>query len=296
MYRDYGRYNHYYDPWGYGGFGLGYFYYSPWAWYPAYYGYGYGGGYGYGSGYRRALRPHGYDLGRVKLKVKPRDAEVFVDNYYAGSVDDFDGFLQALKLDSGGYRIEIRKPGFETLHFDVRVQPDRTITFRGEMKPTAVGADEGDLRTRSDEPRSVFSFFVLGSSFCRIPSCSARSPPSLSSTTSASAWRCSSFESCCRSGLAYPRRSRRFTSISTPSLSRRWVWVPAADTRPGPLSRLHVDFRGGTEDRRRRGVYARLPAAGFALRRFCCLRSSDGASSALRWPRSCGQQLRGTKS
>ncbi len=136
VYPDYRRYNRYYDPWGYGAFGLGYLYYSPWGWDPGYYGYGYGRGYGYGggSGYGGRYAPYGYDLGRVKLKVRPRDAEVFVDNYFAGYVDDFDGFLQALKLDSGGYRIEIRKPGFETLHFDVRVQPDRTITFRGEMK------------------------------------------------------------------------------------------------------------------------------------------------------------------
>ena len=75
------------------------------------------------------------DAGSVKLKVKPRDAEVFVDGYFAGVVDDFDGVLQALKLDSGAYNIEIRKPGFEPLRFDVRVQPDRSITFRGEMKP-----------------------------------------------------------------------------------------------------------------------------------------------------------------
>jgi hypothetical protein len=67
--------------------------------------------------------------------VKPRDAEVWVDGYYAGSVDDFDGIFQALRLDMGAYRIEVRKPGFETLTFDVRVQPERTITFRGEMKP-----------------------------------------------------------------------------------------------------------------------------------------------------------------
>ena len=72
----------------------------------------------------------------VKLKVKPRDAEVLVDGYYAGTVDDFDGVFQALKLDSGGYKIEIRKPGFETLVFDVHVQPDRTVTYRGEMKAT----------------------------------------------------------------------------------------------------------------------------------------------------------------
>ena len=108
---------------GFGAFGLGYFYYSPWGWNPGYY--GYGAPYGYG----------GYDIGRVKLKVKPRDAEVYVDGYFAGHVDDFDGVLQALKLDSGAYTIEVRKPGFETLRFDVRVQPDRSITFRGEMKP-----------------------------------------------------------------------------------------------------------------------------------------------------------------
>ena len=73
------------DPWGYGAFGLGYFYYSPWGWDPGYYGY-----YGYGAPRYSA---YGYDddLGSVKLKVKPRDAEVYVDGYFAGHVDDFDG-------------------------------------------------------------------------------------------------------------------------------------------------------------------------------------------------------------
>jgi hypothetical protein len=125
-YRYYRGYSRYYDPWGYGGFGLGYFYYSPWAWGP----------YGYAPGYFYPGHPgYGYDVGSVKLKVRPRDAEVWVDGYYAGTVDDFDGVFQALRLDSGAYRIEIRKPGFETLTFDVRVQPERTITFRGGMRP-----------------------------------------------------------------------------------------------------------------------------------------------------------------
>ena len=128
-YPNYRYYDHYYDPWGYATFGLGYFYYSPWGYGPGYWGPSY---YGYGS--YGPYPSRGYDLGSIKLKVTPRDAEVFVDGYYAGTVDDFDGVFQALKLDSGGYKIEIRKPGFETLHFDVRVQPDRTITYRGEMK------------------------------------------------------------------------------------------------------------------------------------------------------------------
>ena len=72
--------------------------------------------------------------GAVKLKIKPRDAEVFVDGAYAGIVDEFDGALQSLKLNSGAYQIEVRKPGFDTLHYDVRVQPDHTVTLKDEMK------------------------------------------------------------------------------------------------------------------------------------------------------------------
>jgi hypothetical protein len=136
VYPDYWSYGRYYDPYYASGFHLGYLAYSPWGWTPAFYGYPYGaygyGGYGYG-GYGAQ---HGYDLGALKIKVTPRDAEVYVDGYFAGQVDDFDGFWQSLKLDSGGYRIEIRKPGFETLQFDVHVQPDRTITYRGDLRPT----------------------------------------------------------------------------------------------------------------------------------------------------------------
>jgi hypothetical protein len=116
-------YDIYYNPWAYSGFGLGY-YYSPWGVGPGYY----GGGYGY--------RGYGYDeIGTVRLKVTPRDAEVWVDNFFAGYVDDFDGIFQSLKLEIGGHRIEIRKPGFAPLQFDVHVQPDRTVTFRGELRP-----------------------------------------------------------------------------------------------------------------------------------------------------------------
>ena len=124
-------YDRYYDPWAYGAFGLGYSY-SAWGhpYYPSpgYYPYYAGTGYGY--------QYADYDVGSVKIKVKPRDAEVYVDNYFAGHVDDFDGVFQALKVETGGHRIEVRKPGFETLQFDVHVQPSRSVTFRGDMKPT----------------------------------------------------------------------------------------------------------------------------------------------------------------
>ena len=129
IYPDYWSYGRYYDPYYYGGFHLGYLAYSPWGWTPAFY----GNPYGYYGGYYQA---RGWDIGSVRLKVKPRDAEVYVDGYFAGHVDDFDGVFQSLRLDSGAYRIEIRKPGYEPLYFDVRVQPDRTITYRGDMRAT----------------------------------------------------------------------------------------------------------------------------------------------------------------
>lgn len=128
-----------------GPYGLGYYFYDPWSWYgygwPAYGAYGYGGwpgGWGGGGGYYGAGgygSPYGWGLGGVRLKVTPRDAEVYVDGYYAGVVDDFDGLWQQLRLDDGGYHIEIRKPGFQTLAFDLRVLPGRTITYRGQLEP-----------------------------------------------------------------------------------------------------------------------------------------------------------------
>jgi hypothetical protein len=117
----------------YGGYGLGYpygggyygGYWDPWydPWYGGYP--GFGGGYAQTSGYS--------DEGALRLKIKPRDAEVYVDGYFAGIVEEFDGTFQRLHIDSGAHRIEVRAPGYEPLIFDVRIVPDRKTTYQGEM-------------------------------------------------------------------------------------------------------------------------------------------------------------------
>ena len=76
--------------------------------------------------------PH-YD-GAVRLKVRPSGAEVFVDGYYVGIVDEFDNPFQQLQLESGPHRIEVREDGYEPLTFEVRIVPGRTITYNGELK------------------------------------------------------------------------------------------------------------------------------------------------------------------
>jgi hypothetical protein len=124
VYNNYYYYPRRYYPYGYGAFGLGYFYYDPYYWgsaygYPAYTPFR---GYGYG-----------YPTGELRLDVSPRDAEVYVDGYFAGHVDDFDGVFQSLALEEGSYHVEIVAPGFSTLQFDVRIMPGRKITYRGDL-------------------------------------------------------------------------------------------------------------------------------------------------------------------
>jgi hypothetical protein len=115
----------------------GYFYADPfWYGYP-WYGYGWSpyqypiGGYPYPYpyGYRYAERDSA-----VRLEATPKDAEVFVDGYYAGIVDDFDGSFQHLDLEPGPHSIEIRVPGAPPISFDVNVQPGRTVTFHAGIR------------------------------------------------------------------------------------------------------------------------------------------------------------------
>ena len=135
-----------YWPWGFGGLGYGSYYgsyypgfYDPW--YGAYgspygsYGYPYGSyGYPYGSyGYSRSSYTYPGD-GELRLKIKPREAQVFVDGYYVGIVDDFDGVFQRLRLEPGPHRIEVRASGYETLTFDVQIRFDDTTKFEGELQ------------------------------------------------------------------------------------------------------------------------------------------------------------------
>jgi hypothetical protein len=146
-----------FSPYGYYGsgygYGLGYFYDPFWNSYGGYGGYGYnpygfggmgyggygGGGYGYGSyddGYygssSSSREPR--DMGGLRLKIKPREAQVYVDGYLAGDVDSFDGAFQKLGIESGSHRIELKADGYEPLQLDVLITPGETVTYKGELK------------------------------------------------------------------------------------------------------------------------------------------------------------------
>ena len=111
--------------------GSGLRYYDPY-WNPYWYGY-YGHRYGYAAWDWGAR--YDYYTGSLRLKVRPRFAEVYVDGYYAGQVDNYDGIFQRLRLEEGPHHIEIRHPGYVPLEFEVMILPGETITYEGLLQP-----------------------------------------------------------------------------------------------------------------------------------------------------------------
>ena len=76
---------------------------------------------------------HGVPTGGLRLQIEPGSAELFVDGYYAGIVDDFDGIFQRLTLTVGPHEIEIEGPGLQPQVFNVYVDPARTVDVRADL-------------------------------------------------------------------------------------------------------------------------------------------------------------------
>lgn len=114
-------------------FGFGAFYDSFDGWYP-YAGYPYGG-YPY--------PPYSY-YGRVwssaRIEVKPREAQVYLDGYYVGVVDQFDGVFQRLDVPTGEHELVIYMPGFQSIRERTLFRPGQTYHFKQVMQPLPPGA------------------------------------------------------------------------------------------------------------------------------------------------------------
>jgi PEGA domain len=75
-----------------------------------------------------------YDDGvPVRVQVKPEETRVYVDGYYAGVADDFDGILQRLYISRGQHEIAMKLEGFRSHRFLVYGVPGRTIKLHYNM-------------------------------------------------------------------------------------------------------------------------------------------------------------------
>ncbi len=113
----YGGYPYYASPFWYG---------YPWFPYASPYGpYPYYGYYGYESS--------------VRLEVTPKEAEVYVDGYYAGIVDDFDGTFQRLRVARGEHELTVYRDGYRPFRQKVYLGAGSTFKVKQALEALAPG-------------------------------------------------------------------------------------------------------------------------------------------------------------
>jgi len=100
----------------------------------------------FGFGYQYPFAPYGYPPYRfappeahLRLDVKPSNAEVFVDGYYAGIVDDFDGAFQRLHVAPGEHEIELYLAGYRTVRQRLYLTANNTFKVKYSMEPLGAG-------------------------------------------------------------------------------------------------------------------------------------------------------------
>jgi hypothetical protein len=136
--------------------GGGYYYpYYPRVFYDGYWGAGYWGAYPW--------HPWGFYpqypiyAGRweatssAKILVTPRETEVYVDGYFVGIADDFDGAFQSLHLPPGGYEIQLYLEGYRSVSRKIHLSAHSTYKLRHTMVPLQPG-EAGDPKPVPTEP------------------------------------------------------------------------------------------------------------------------------------------------
>lgn len=75
----------------------------------------------------------------VKVLVTPKTAAVYVDGFYAGIVDDFNGAFQSLPLPPGGHTIVLYLDGYRTARQSFYLRPGSTLKLREALARLAPG-------------------------------------------------------------------------------------------------------------------------------------------------------------
>jgi hypothetical protein len=153
-------YRPYYYPHFYGSFYYGWpYFYDPFYSFGGYYGGGYYGGY-YGAPGSYYGTRYG-DRASLRVMVNPDKTRVFVDGYYAGIADDFDGLFQRLHVSPGRHEITLKLEGYRTHRMKVYVGAGSTLKIRfdmvkgsGEDPVEDLAGDQGlDAERYDDRPR-----------------------------------------------------------------------------------------------------------------------------------------------
>lgn len=113
-------------------------------WRPGYPGYP---GYPYYPSYRYTLPE-----ADLRFKVQPKEASVYVDGYFAGIVDDFNGAFERLHVTPGQHEIVVYLQGHRSLRQKLYLSVNRTRTIEGRLEPLRAGDPDEPLPTPVERP------------------------------------------------------------------------------------------------------------------------------------------------
>jgi hypothetical protein len=136
-------------PWGGGGYWGGGYYGGGYSYYPD----------TYTSPTVDTYRPAVETRGGLVLDSSPPSAQVFVDGFYVGLVEEFGVQGRPMSIPIGARRIELRAPGYEMLSFSVMILPNDIVRYRGDM--VRIGATPPVVIAPSQPPAAAKSFYVI---------------------------------------------------------------------------------------------------------------------------------------
>jgi hypothetical protein len=92
----------------------------------------------------RNVYPHWYwplydNRAYLRMSVTPDEAAVYVDGFYAGVVDDFDGVFEGLPLSPGGHTITFYLDGYRTVRHNIYVRSASTFKLRDALEKLSAG-------------------------------------------------------------------------------------------------------------------------------------------------------------
>lgn len=91
----------------------------------------------------------------LRLNVKPKEAEVYVDGFFAGKVQEFDGPLQRLHVTPGRHEITIYLEGYRSLRQQLYLSPEVTRTIDGALQRLRDGEMQEPQPTPSERDREA---------------------------------------------------------------------------------------------------------------------------------------------
>ncbi len=91
----------------------------------------------------------------LRITVRPSDASVYVDGYFAGKVTEFDGAFQRLHVTPGQHDIVIFLEGYRSLRQQLYLSPRQTRTIAGQLERLSAGEAQEPAPVPTERPEPL---------------------------------------------------------------------------------------------------------------------------------------------